>query len=178
MSPKQQIDELRRQIREHDYLYYVQAQPVVSDYEYDQLMRQLQQLEAEHPELITPDSPTQRVGGVVEFGFPTHTFSVPMMSLDNAYSIEELREWHQRVVQLARSDAIEYVAELKIDGLSIALIYEEGLLAKGVTRGDGRIGEVVTSNIRTVRSIPLRLQRRESIEVRGEVFLRLPSFRQ
>ena len=153
-------------------------QPTISDYEFDQLMRQLQQLEAEHPELITPDSPSQRVGGEPAKEFPTHTFSRPMMSLDNAYSEEELTEWARRAQQLAKSEDIDYVAELKIDGLSVALIYEDGLLSKAVTRGDGRTGEVVTGNVRTIRSIPLILHEKVSVEVRGEVFLSLKAFRQ
>jgi DNA ligase (NAD+) len=178
MSLKTKIESLREQVREHQYRYYVLDSPTISDYEFDQLLRELEQLEREHPELITPDSPTQRVGGAPAEGFPAHTFSQPMMSLDNAYSVEELREWHQRVLQLSGRSAIDYVAELKIDGLSIAVLYEDGLLVKGVTRGDGRIGEVVTANVRAINSIPLRLRRKETVEVRGEVFLSLKTFRQ
>ena len=178
MSPKTKIEALRDRIREHQYLYYVLDQPEISDYDFDQLMRELEQLEREHPELITPDSPTQRVGGAATGDFPSHQFSQPMLSLDNAYSVDELREWHQRVLQLAEMPAVTYTAELKIDGLSIALIYQDGLLAKGVTRGDGRTGEVVTANVRTIKSIPLRLRKSVSIEIRGEVFLSLKAFRQ
>jgi len=178
MSPKKQIESLREQIRDHQHRYYVLAQPIISDYEFDQLVRQLEQLESEHPELITPDSPTQRVGGIAESGFPTHEYSQPMLSLDNAYSAEELREWHRRVLSLAKQDSVDYVAELKIDGLSISLLYEDGLLVKGVTRGDGRIGEVVTANVRTIKSVPLRLRRKETVEVRGEIYLSLEAFRQ
>jgi DNA ligase (NAD+) len=178
MSPKTKIEELREQVREHQYRYYVLDQPIISDYDFDQLLRELEELERQHPELITPDSPTQRVGGMAAAAFPTHQFGQPMLSLDNAYSVEELREWHDRVLQLAKQESVDYVAELKIDGLSIALLYEDGLLAKGVTRGDGRIGEVVTANIRTIKSIPLRLRRQETIEIRGEVFLSLRIFRQ
>jgi DNA ligase (NAD+) len=130
MSPKIKIEALRDRIREHQYLYYVLDQPEISDYDFDQLMRELEQLELEHPDLITPDSPTQRVGGAATGAFPTHQFSQPMLSLDNAYSVDELREWHQRVLQLAELPDVTYTAELKIDGLSIALIYENGLLAK------------------------------------------------
>jgi DNA ligase (NAD+) len=172
------IEELRSRIREHEYRYYVLADPTISDYDFDQLMRELQQLEQEHPGLITPDSPTQRVGGEPAKEFPSHTFSTPMMSLENAYSEEELRDWERRVVQLAGADSVDYVAELKIDGLSVALIYEEGLLSKGVTRGDGRTGEVVTGNVRTIRSIPLRLHEKVSVEIRGEVFQSLKAFQQ
>ena len=172
------IEELRRQIREHEHRYYVLGQPVISDYEFDQLMRELQRLEQENPELITPDSPSQRVGGEPAKEFPTHPFSRPMLSLENAYSEEELKDWARRVVQLARAEEVDYVAELKIDGLSVALIYENGLLSKGVTRGDGRTGEVVTGNVRTIRSIPLRLHEDVSVEIRGEIFLGLKAFRQ
>ncbi|HZI51579.1 MAG TPA: NAD-dependent DNA ligase LigA [Terriglobia bacterium] len=178
MSPKTKIEELRDKIREHQYLYYVLDQPTLSDYDFDQLMRELEELERDHPELVTPDSPTQRVGGVASGAFPTHQFSQPMLSLDNAYSVEELREWHERVLQLAEMDSVTYTAELKIDGLSIALIYEDGLLARGVTRGDGRTGEVVTPNVRTIKSIPLRLRNNVSVEIRGEVFLSLKAFQQ
>jgi DNA ligase (NAD+) len=172
------IEALRKQIREHEYRYYVLDEPTISDYEFDQLMRELKALEEQHPELITPDSPTQRVGGQPAKEFPTHTFSRPMMSLENAYSEEELRDWGRRVVQLAETDSVDYVAELKIDGLSVALIYKNGLLDKAVTRGDGRTGEVVTGNIRTIRSVPLRLHENVSVEIRGEVFLSLKAFRQ
>jgi DNA ligase (NAD+) len=178
MSPKSQIEALREQIREHQHRYYVLAQPTISDYDFDQLLRQLEQLEREYPELITPDSPTQRVGGIAESGFLTHEFSQPMLSLDNAYSVDELREWHERVLSLSKQKSVDYVAELKIDGLSIALLYEDGLLSRAVTRGDGRIGEVVTANVRTIKSVPLRLRKKETVEVRGEIYLSLEAFRQ
>src|SRR5260370_5191545 len=172
------FDDLRNQIREHEHRYYVLEQPTISDYEFDQLMRELQRLEQEHPELVTPDSPTQRVGGEPAKEFPSHTVTRPMLSLENAYSEEELSDWHRRVTQLAAAESVDYVTELKIDGLSVALIYENGLLSKGVTRGDGRTGEVVTGNVRTIRSIPLRLHEDVSVEIRGEVFLSLKAFRQ
>lgn len=174
----ERIDNLRRQIREHEYRYYVLDQPTISDYEFDQLMRELKTLERDYPDLVTPDSPTQRVGGQPATEFPTHTFSRPLLSLENAYSEEELLDWGRRVVQLAETEAVDYVAELKIDGLSVALIYQNGLLEKAVTRGDGRTGEVVTGNVRTIRSVPLRLHEPVSVEVRGEVFLSLNAFRQ
>jgi DNA ligase (NAD+) len=177
-SVKHRIDELREQIREHEYRYYVLDQPTISDFDFDQIMRELKRLEQEHPELVTPDSPTQRVGGEPAKEFPTYTFSKPMMSLENAYSEEELEDWGRRVVQLAETEKVDYVAELKIDGLSVALIYEKGLLDKAVTRGDGRTGEVVTGNVRTIRSVPLRLNEPASAEIRGEVFFSLASFRQ
>ena len=171
------IEELRKQIREHEYRYYVLDQPTISDYEFDQLLRELKKLEEQHPELITPDSPTQRVGGEPTEEFPTYTFSKPMLSLENAYSEEELREWGRRVSGLAEAESVDYVAELKIDGLSVALIYKDGLLDKAVTRGDGRTGEVVTGNVRTIHSVPLRLNQNVSVEIRGEVFLSLKEFR-
>ena len=172
------IEELRKQIREHEYRYYVLDQPTISDYEFDQLMRELKALEERHPELVTPDSPTQRVGGEPAKEFPTYTFSRPMLSLENGYSEEELYDWARRVVQLAETESVDYVAELKIDGLSVALIYKDGLLDKAVTRGDGRTGEVVTGNVRTIHSVPLRLHEDVSVEIRGEVFLSLKAFRQ
>lgn len=170
------IEKLRDEIRRHDELYYVGNAPEISDREYDELMETLQKLEAEHPELITPDSPTQRVGGRPAEGFPEVVHTRPMMSLDNSYNIDELRAFDDRCRRLAEGRKLEYVAELKIDGLSLSLQYEEGLLVRGVTRGDGRIGEDVTQNARTIRSVPLRLKsqakRIDSIlEVRGEVFI-------
>jgi DNA ligase (NAD+) len=177
-----QLTELRRQLLEHDYRYYVLNQPVVSDAEYDALLHQLKVLEAERPDLITPDSPTQRVSGQVVEGFERYRHKRPMMSLDNSYNIDELREWAKRCEKLAEGRKFDYVAELKIDGLSIALIYESGLLARGVTRGDGAQGDVVTQNVRTIRSVPLRLRAgdgeaiRNEVEVRGEVFLPRASF--
>jgi DNA ligase (NAD+) len=177
-SLAEQIEQLREQIREHEYRYYVLAEPVVSDYEFDQLLRELQRLEAENPDLVTADSPTQRVGGQPAKEFPTHTLSQPMLSLENAYSAEEFADWARRVSQGARGAEVDYVAELKIDGLSVALIYDGGILSKAVTRGDGRTGEVVTGNVRTIRSVPLRLQENASVEVRGEIFLGLKAFRQ
>lgn len=172
------IEQLREEIREHEHRYYVLDQPTISDYEFDQLIRELQRLEHENPHLVTPDSPSQRVGGEPAKEFPTHQFSRPMMSLENAYDEQELADWGRRVVQLAETEAVDYVAELKIDGLSVALIYEDGMLSKGVTRGDGRTGEVVTGNVRTIRSVPLRLYEPVSVEIRGEVFLSLKAFRQ
>jgi DNA ligase (NAD+) len=172
------VEHLRRQIREHEHRYYVLDQPTISDYEFDRLLRELKLLEEQHPELVTADSPTQRVGGQPAREFPTYTFSRPMLSLENAYSEEELQDWGRRVTQLAETDDVDYVAELKIDGLSVALIYENGFLDKAVTRGDGRTGEVVTGNVRTIRSVPLRLNEDVSVEVRGEIFLNLKAFRQ
>jgi len=168
------IEKLREEIRHHDELYYVGNAPEISDREYDELLEKLQQLEAAHPELITPDSPTQRVGGRPAEGFPEVVHTRPMMSLDNSYNIDELRAFDERCQRLAEGRKLEYVAELKIDGLSLSLQYEDGLLVRGVTRGDGRIGEDVTQNARTIRSVPLRLKTKpidNAIEVRGEVFI-------
>jgi DNA ligase (NAD+) len=176
-----EIEQLRDEIRRHDELYYVGNAPEISDREYDQLLENLQKLEAEHPELITPDSPTQRVGGRPAEGFPEVVHTRQMLSLDNSYNIDELRAFDERCRRLAEGRPLEYVAELKIDGLSLSLQYEDGVLARGVTRGDGRIGEDVTQNARTIRSVPLRLRsdakRIDSgLEVRGEVFIPLEVF--
>lgn len=170
------IEKLRDEIRRHDELYYVQDTPEISDREYDQLLEDLQKLEAAHPELITPDSPTQRVGGRPAEDFPKVVHTRQMLSLDNSYNIDELRAFDDRCRRLAEGRSLEYVAELKIDGLSLSLQYEDGVLARGVTRGDGRIGEDVTQNARTIRSVPLRLRSEAKridagLEVRGEVFI-------
>jgi DNA ligase (NAD+) len=157
-SIEQEMADLRRDILEHDYRYYVLNDPVIADVEYDALMRRLRELEAERPDLVTPDSPTQRVAGEPSAGFEEYFHKRPMMSLDNSYSIADLREWAERCKRLAGGQGFDYVAELKIDGLSISLIYEDGRLQRGVTRGDGVRGEVVTANVRTIRSVPLRIK--------------------
>jgi DNA ligase (NAD+) len=175
-----EIEKLRETIRSHDERYYVHSDPEISDYEYDQLMNRLKALEAEHPDLIRPDSPTQRVAGRPAEGFANYTHRRPMLSLDNTYSVQDLDDWDRRVRRGVGLEAVEYVAELKIDGLSIALIYEKAVLAKGVTRGDGAVGEDVTQNIRTIRSVPLMLKdpgTKGEIEVRGEVYLPAESFK-
>ena len=179
--PKQQsvekkIRTLRDEIRRHEDLYYLQENPEISDREYDELLEKLRKLEAQNPELITPDSPTQRVGGRPAEGFPEFVHRRPMLSLDNSYNIDELRAFDARCRKLADGQPLEYVAELKIDGLSLAVHYEEGVFVRGVTRGDGFRGEDVTSNVRTIRSIPLKLNDRarkvaREIEVRGEAYL-------
>lgn len=174
MAVTRDIEKLRDEIRRHEELYYVENAPEISDREYDELLEKLQQYEADHPELITPDSPTQRVGGRPAEGFPEVVHTRPMMSLDNSYNIDELRAFDERCRRLAEGRRLEYVAELKIDGLSLSLSYEDGLLVRGVTRGDGRIGEEVTQNARTIRSVPLRLKTKPIdtvLEVRGEVFI-------
>jgi DNA ligase (NAD+) len=183
LDPFSRITELRRLIRYHEELYYVVNQPEVSDAEFDDLMRELQRLEQEHPNLVTPDSPTQRVSGRVSEEFADVRHAEPMLSLDNAYDEDELRAFDERVRKgLAESGAmpesVDYVAELKIDGLSIALTYEDGAFVRAATRGDGTTGEDVTSNVRTIRAVPLRLRDAVPgrIEVRGEVYLPRSAF--
>jgi DNA ligase (NAD+) len=180
-----EIESLREEIRHHEYRYYVLDDPEISDGEFDRLMNELKKIEAEHPELITPDSPTQRVGGKPREGFVKVAHSIPMLSLDNAYNEEELRNWERRVHELSGRKDIEYVCELKLDGMSLALRYEDGKLVRGVTRGDGSTGEDVTANVRTVRSIPLSISREElekagipaDFEVRGEMLMPIASFK-
>ncbi|MDD5542631.1 MAG: NAD-dependent DNA ligase LigA [Acidobacteriia bacterium] len=172
---KKQIQKLRDLIHHHEYQYYVLDQPEISDAEFDGLMRQLKELEREHPEWVTPDSPTQRVGGEPAKQLPPFRHRVPMLSLDNAYTYEELKEFDKRVRAVSGNEREEYIVEHKLDGLSFALHYEDGILMHGVTRGDGVTGEEVTPNIKTIRSIPLRLkafaERFPRLEVRGEVFM-------
>lgn len=175
-TTEREMEELRAEIRRHEELYYVHDNPEISDEEYDRLLARLQQLEEDNPELVTPDSPTQRVGGRPAENFPEYVHRRPMLSLDNSYNLEDLRAFDERCRKLADGRPFEYVAELKIDGLSISLHYERGVLARGVTRGDGRRGEEVTQNARTIRSVPLRLSADAGgvgpeVEVRGEVFL-------
>jgi DNA ligase (NAD+) len=173
---KGEIQNLRDEIRRHEELYYVHDNPEISDVEYDALLARLQQLETEYPELVTPDSPTQRVGGRPAEGFDEYVHRRPMLSLDNSYNIDDLRAFDERCRRLADGRDFEYVAELKIDGLSISLHYQNSILVRGVTRGDGRTGEDVTQNARTIRSIPLRLNTEDrkleaEVEVRGEAYL-------
>src|SRR5262245_60284378 len=179
-NPEQRLQELREQIRHHEECYYVRNAPEISDAEFDALLHELEQLEADHPDLVTPNSPTQRVGGRPVEGFPTVEHLMPMLSLDNAYNEDELRAFDERVRKGAGvgDRAIAYVAELKIDGLSIALTYEDGKLVRGATRGDGTRGEDVTANVRTIRAVPLTLRHGPPgrIEVRGEVYLPRASF--
>ncbi|MBZ5688187.1 MAG: NAD-dependent DNA ligase LigA [Acidobacteriia bacterium] len=182
---EKKIEALRDKIRHHEYLYYVLDNPEISDQEFDRLMQQLKDLEAEHPSLITPDSPTQRVGGKPREGFVKVRHSSPMLSLDNTYSEEELRNWERRVHELSGRKDVDYVCELKLDGMSLALIYEDGKLARGVTRGDGTTGEDVTLNVRTVRSIPLSIELNKvkkagvppNFEARGELLMPTAAFK-
>src|SRR5713101_7567736 len=179
------IEALREEIRHHEYRYYVLDDPEISDADFDRLMNELKRLEAEHPELVAPDSPTQRVGGKPREGFVKVLHSIPMLSLDNAYSEEELRNWERRVHELSGRKDIEYVCELKLDGMSLALRYENGKLVRGITRGDGSTGEDVTSNVRTVRSVPLSVSPEKlkkagipaDFEVRGEMLMPMASFK-
>ena len=167
------IQELRTEIRRHERLYYVDAAPQVSDAEYDRLYRELVDLESAHPDLVTVDSPTRRVGGEPSADFPAVAHRVPMLSLDNTYSEEELRDFEGRIVRQLGAGPFDYVAELKIDGLSMALHYEDGVLVRGVTRGDGARGDDVTANLRAIRAVPMKLAGgpQGALEVRGEVFL-------
>src|SRR5579859_2998997 len=182
---EKKIDALREKIRHHEHLYYVLDNPEISDAEFDKLMQQLKDLEAEHPSLMTPDSPTQRVGGKPREGFVKVRHSAPMLSLDNTYNEDELRGWERRVHELTGRNEVDYVCELKLDGMSLALIYEDGSLARGVTRGDGSVGEDVTLNVRTVRSVPLSIPKERlkkagipaDFEVRGELLMPTASFK-
>ncbi len=181
---KKEIEELREKLRYHEYKYYVLDEPEISDAAYDRLMNRLKELEAAHPELVTPDSPTVRVGGAPREGFQTVRHARPMLSLDNAFSHDALRDWDRRVRQGSGREKIEYIAEHKFDGLSISLQYEDGVLARGVTRGDGTTGEDVTPNVKTIRSIPLRVEAAvlkktklpADFEVRGEVMMTRKAF--
>jgi len=177
MDAKERIEELRRIIREHDYRYYVLAEPVISDREYDLLLEELEKLEEEHPELKSPDSPTMRVGSDLTKEFPERVHSSPMLSIANTYSAEEVVDFDRRVRSLLTGEEVEYTCELKIDGVALALHYEGGILRAGVTRGDGVRGEEITANVRTIRSIPLRLMNFDgACEVRGEVYLEEKDF--
>jgi len=182
---QKKIDQLREKIRHHEHRYYVLDDPEITDAEFDQLMNELKDLETKHPELISPDSPTQRVGGKPSERFVKAPHSSPMLSLDNTYNEDDLRNWERRVHELTGRTDIEYVCELKLDGMSLALHYEDGKLVRGITRGDGSIGEDVTLNVRTVRSIPLSIPKEKlkkagapaDFEVRGEMLMPLAAFK-
>jgi DNA ligase (NAD+) len=179
------LENLRYKIRHHEYRYYVLDDPEISDFDFDKLVEQLKKLEAEYPALITPDSPTQRVGGTPREGVVKVQHSSPMLSLDNTYNEDELRDWERRVHELTGRTDVEYVCELKLDGMSLALVYEDGQLLRGITRGDGMTGEDVTLNVRTVRSIPLSVPKDKlkkagippDFEVRGELLMPLAAFK-
>src|SRR5208337_3253293 len=184
-SIEKKIEALRERIRHHEYRYYVLDDPEISDADFDKLMNELKRFEAENPKLITPDSPTQRVGGKPREGFVKAKHSSPMLSLDNAYSEEELLDWERRVHELSGRTDLEYMCELKLDGMSLALVYSDGRLERGITRGDGSVGEDVTLNVRTVGSIKLSIKPDKlknaampaDFEVRGEMLMPLKDFR-
>jgi len=180
-KPKQEIEKLRAELERHNRLYYLEARPEISDYDFDQMLRRLEELEKKHPQYDDPNSPSKRVGGAPIESFATVVHEPPMLSIENAYSIEELREWDDRVRRgLGRDevqDVVEYEAELKIDGVSISLLYENGALTRGATRGDGARGDDVTPNVRTVRVLPLKIDPRfQRLEVRGEIYISKTDF--
>jgi DNA ligase (NAD+) len=180
-SIRKRIESLRSQLREHDYRYYVLAQPTIADQEYDRLMRELVDLETAYPETVSPDSPSQRVGGQPTKEFQTVTHAVPMLSLSNTYNEEEVRDFDRRVRSGLGQDPYRYVCELKFDGVAVSLLYENGLFVRGATRGDGTQGDDITQNLRTIRSIPLRAiagkKMLRDFEVRGEVYMKREDFR-
>jgi DNA ligase (NAD+) len=173
-DPAAEIARLREEIRYHDRKYHLEAAPEITDLQYDRLVERLKKLEAEHPELVTPDSPTQRVGDRPVTGLTPLEHRVPMLSIDNTYSLDELKKYGDRVAKLLPGEAIEWVVELKVDGVAVSLIYENGRLTHGVTRGNGRVGDDITHNVRTIKDVPLRLLGRSVppvLEVRGEVYM-------
>ena len=173
MQPKDEIEQLRKQIRFHSDLYYNQDNPVLSDTQYDELFRRLQELEKQYPQFITPDSPTQKVGGQASRAFSEVVHRVPMMSLDNSYNADEIRDWHERAVKILGRDNFEMVVEGKIDGVSCSLTYENGTLVQAASRGDGKVGEDITANVLTIKNIPHTLVNapQGTLEIRGEVYL-------
>ena len=174
MLLKDELKKIREEINKHNYNYYVADNPTISDYEYDLLFSRLKEIETAHPDLITPDSPTQRVGGISS-GFEEYKHKYRLYSLDNTYNEDELRKWYERI-QKEFAEPVQLVCELKIDGLAIALTYKDGYFATGVTRGDGIIGENITQNLKTIKAIPLRLFEDVNVEVRGEVYMPKSSF--
>jgi DNA ligase (NAD+) len=179
-TPAARAEELRRLLHHHSYTYYILDRPEITDADYDRLFNELKELEAAHPDLVTPDSPTQRVGGTVAEGFASVQHRVPMLSLDNAYTADEIREFEARLQRALPGASFTYVCEPKVDGLGVALLYEKGRLVRGATRGDGRMGEDVTQNLKTVRTIPLRLRGPladlDVLEVRGEIYMAHQAF--
>ncbi|MGB4374123.1 MAG: NAD-dependent DNA ligase LigA [Defluviitoga tunisiensis] len=173
---KERYEKIKSEIEEHNYRYYVLANPIISDEEYDKLFKELLELEKTYPELKTPDSPSQRIGGIVLDEFKKVTHSVPMLSLDNTYNEVDILEFHERVLRNLNRSQIDYMCELKIDGVSVAIRYTDGILNQGITRGDGITGEDITENIKTILSIPLRLNKKVDIEVRGEIFMPIREF--
>ena len=178
-SPAARIAELRQQINHHNYLYYVEARPEISDQDFDRLLKELEHLEAKHPELASPDSPTQRVGGQPIGAFKTVTHRMPMLSIDNTYNAADLREFDTRIRKLVGNQPIRYVVEPKIDGVAISLTYRNGLLEVGATRGDGDKGDDVTHNLKTIAGVPLRLRTDSPpplFEARGEIYMTKADF--
>lgn len=177
MKVKEKINQLRKELRQHNYNYYVLDAPVISDFEFDQMLKQLQHLEEQHPEFFDPNSPTQRVGGAVTKNFETVVHEFPMHSLDNSYSEEDLLDWEKRIKKMV-DGTVQYTCELKYDGASMNLTYENGFLAKAVTRGDGTQGDDVTNNVKTIRSVPLKLKGNfpPKFYIRGEIILPLAGF--
>lgn len=175
-----ELEKLRQEILEHDYRYYVLAQPVISDEEYDKLVKKLQELERAYPELISPDSPTQRITDQITKEFPVVRHSFPMLSLSNTYNEDEIRDFDQRIKETLKGESYQYVCELKFDGVAVSLVYENGIFVRGATRGDGTQGDEITQNLKTIRSIPIRLRNIQNslhaLEVRGEVFMRRGDF--
>lgn len=175
------VEALRTKLREHDYRYYVLAQPTIADEEYDRLIRELQELEAKYPEIASPDSPTQRVGGQPTKEFATVSHAVPMLSLSNTYNEEEVQDFDRRVRSLLGKEPFKYVCELKFDGVAVSLVYRNGVIARGATRGDGVQGDEITQNLKTIRSVPLRVFGKKKgltdFEVRGEVYMEREDFR-
>ncbi len=184
-SVREKIEKLREEINEHNYRYYVLNDPVISDYEFDQKLKELQELENQHPEFITPDSPTQRVGSDLTKNFPSVEHKFPMLSLSNVYNEDELKDFDRRVREgLPPGSEINYVTELKIDGVSISIHYKNSFFDSAVTRGDGFVGEEITPNVKTIRSVPLRAKTEKfselvdaEFEVRGEIFMDLETFK-
>ena len=178
MNAQEEVLELREELRKHNHSYYVLSKPTISDYDFDMKLSKLHKLEQENPSLSSPDSPTQRVGGDITEKFEKVAHSSPMLSLSNSYNKEDIQEWAERAVKLTGNEELEYTLELKYDGVAISLHYEEGQLIKAVTRGDGNTGEDVTTNVRTIKSIPLKLHGDypDKFEIRGEIFLPHASF--
>ncbi|MFB0961344.1 MAG: NAD-dependent DNA ligase LigA, partial [Flavobacteriales bacterium] len=178
MNAQEEILELREELRKHNHSYYVLSKPTISDYDFDMKLSRLNKLEQENPSLLSPDSPTQRVGGDITEKFEKVAHSSPMLSLSNSYNKEDIQEWAERAVKLTGNEELEYTLELKYDGVAISLHYEEGQLIKAVTRGDGNTGEDVTTNVKTIKSIPLKLHGDypDKFEIRGEIFLPHVSF--
>lgn len=177
MTKLHDIEALREEIRRHERLYYVEHRPEISDYDFDQMMKRLIELESESTAPVPIDSPSRRVGGEAVEGFPTVEHSPPMMSIDNVYSWQELEEWDERVRRGSGREEVSYLADLKIDGVSIDLLWEDGVFTRAATRGDGRRGDDVTANVRTIRSLPLRIGEQERVQVRGEIYLEKDRFR-